>query len=171
MVIIMLRTINKAEWKKATEAGETTLTYAAWRAEQKALADTNGESITTFDATAVAETAPETVTKGAVIEGAVIDEPSTEAVLNVVDTAIADVNIAQAIAANVSSTSKSKMAQTIFAAALAKQQETGVAMVRKDVIGLFMLPADKGGAGLSKHGANTYYQNIRAKHGLVTHKS
>lgn len=170
-MVIMMRTINKAEWKKATEAGETTLTYAAWRAEQKALAETNGESITTFDATAVAESASETVTGGAVIEGAAIGEVSAETVLKVVDTAIADVNIAQAIAANVSTTSKSKLAQAIFAAALEEQTKTGVAMIRKNVIALFMTDVDKGGAGLSKHGANTYYQNIRAKHGFVTHKS
>lgn len=157
----MLRDKSKQAYESAKTAGQTTLSFAAWRAEQKRLEDEENGVVT--GAVVHSESESENV-GGAVIEGAAVGD--TGAVLQQVNTAIDTAQIAAAIAVTATGTSKSKMAQAIFAEALAEQTKTGVAMVRKNVIARFMTEA-----GLSKHGANTYYQNIRDKHGLVVKKS
>lgn len=54
---------------------------------------------------------------------------------------------------------KSSLAKVIF------EEEMKVGLVRKTVLGRFMNEA-----GLTVAGANTYYNNLRDKHGLVNHK-
>ena len=49
-MVIKMRNISKKAWQAAKEANETTLTFAAWRTEQKELAATAGEQVTTIDA-------------------------------------------------------------------------------------------------------------------------
>jgi hypothetical protein len=61
---------------------------------------------------------------------------------------------------------KSVLAAQIFEAAL----KTGP-LVRANVIKQFMTKIVDGGAELSKAGANTYYHNLKAKHGLVVSKT
>ena len=144
--------LTKAAYDAAKAAGETTATFAVWRAEQKKLASDTGVETTTLPLVT------DTPESGEVITPA--------AVLAKVDDAIDTVQTAQAAAVTNTGVSKSKLAQAIFAEELAKQTSTGVPMVRKDVIARFIAEA-----GLSKAGANTYYQNIRDKNGLVQHKA
>jgi len=54
---------------------------------------------------------------------------------------------------------KSSIAKNIF------EEELVVGLVRKTVLSRFMSEA-----GLTAAGANTYYNNLRDKHGLVNHK-
>lgn len=184
-----MRTINKSAWQAAKAAGETTLTFSAWRTEQKALAEANGEQIVTVstsdntvtDTNAGAVLAAQlneaaagstgTAIEGEVIEGAAVEtldasQVSVETVMNKIDDAIVVVEGAQAAAVVQTTVSKSKLAEAIFLAELAKQQETGVAMVRKDILKRFVAEA-----GCTDKGANTYYQNLREKHGLVAKKA
>lgn len=167
-----MRNISKQAWQAAKDAGETTLTFAAWRAEQKQEATAAGETVTTIT---TADTTGAGVVEGELVNDKVADTSgdsidasgvSTEQVMATVDAAIDTVQTAQAAAVVVTGSSKSKLAQAIFAEELEKQKTTGVAMVRKDVIKRFI---DE--AGLTKSGANTYYQNIRERNGLVTKKA
>ncbi len=203
-MVIKMRNISKQAWTEAKAAGLTTLTFAAWRAEQKAVASETGEQITTFDTSGAAtdtevadinagivlneqlneaantpagavidegdvdvETLDQSQLTGAVInEGDVTNTNSAAAVIDTIDAALTNVFSERVRLAVENKESKSKIAQAIFADALDKQTATGVPMVRKDIITLFIAVA-----GLSKPGANTYYQNIREKNGLVTKKA
>lgn len=164
--------ISKAAFEVAKQAGEAEgMTFAAWRTAMKQKAKDEGVETTTVALTT--ETTTDIVTAdvnaGAVLSAQLDDAanlPTTEQVLATVEEAIDNVNTAQAAAVVATTVSKSKLAQAIFADELAKQTATGTAMVRKDVLARFMNEA-----GLSKAGANTYYQNIREKAGLVTKKA
>lgn len=176
-----MRTINKSAWQAAKAAGETTLTFSAWRTEQKALAEANGEQIVTVSTTDT--TVADDINAGAVLaaqsnEAAVgstgtviedvavetldVSQVSVETVMAKIEDAVAKVETAQAAAVVQTTVSKSKLAEAIFLAELAKQKETGIAMVRKDILKRFIKEA-----GCTDKGANTYYQNLRGKHGLV----
>jgi hypothetical protein len=80
-------------------------------------------------------------------------EPTTEEVLAIVEGAI----VATEVALEVVKVNKALIAKSIFEEELAKGE-----LVRKDVLVRFLAEA-----GLSKAGANTYYQNFRKTNGLV----
>lgn len=158
--------ISKAAYEAAKQAGEAEgMTFAAWRTAMKEKAKEEGTTTTTVPV--VSESIENVLRDGETdLVNALDVQAELKPVMAKVDEAIETVNTAQAAAVVTTTVSKSKLAQAIFDAELAKQTETGVAMVRKDVIKRFI---DE--AGLSKAGANTYYQNIREKRGLVTKKA
>ena len=153
------------------------MTYAKWR--QAEMAEAKDLELSTFsiDITPVAGTGvltSEVLEQPAVVEvieqAPVVvlsnDDLKAQAALTVVEEGLTNVAAAIVTVTAEAGVSKSKLAQAIFDAHLAEQVKTGVPMSRKAVIGLFMAQA-----GLTKNGANTYYQNIRTARGLVTAKA
>lgn len=90
--------------------------------------------------------------------------PSTDVVLNTVNAALTTATTTTATVKADGTKSKSQLAQAIFQQELDEKGAAG--LVRKDIIARFMTEA-----GLTKPGANTYYQNIRDKHHLVKHNN
>ena len=90
---------------------------------------------------------------------------TTDQVLAAVDGAIAATVTASATVKAEGTVSKAKLAEAIFKAELDAKGAAG--LVRKDIMARFKMPVADGGAGLTQAGANTYYQNARAKFKLV----
>lgn len=152
-------TINKEAYEAAKAAGLTTATYAQWRAEQKQLAVESGQQVVTMAAP---------IEQPAVVEPTVSAPVSAPAILQSVVATLDEATIAAATASKSVATSKASIARAIFNTALEEQKKTKVPMVRKTILALFTTPIEKGGAGLTKDGANTYYNQFRKKAGLVT---
>ena len=89
---------------------------------------------------------------------------STDVVLQVVTGAIDAAGTALVAIDNLATLSKAGMCRAIFDAELAEKGVAG--LVRKDIINRF-----KAEVHISPACANTYYQNIRDKKGLVNHKA
>ena len=94
------------------------------------------------------------------------DSVSAEQALAIVDTAIAVLGDAQALATEAVNVSKAQLARDIYDDMAASAIANGSALVRKDVINEMISRA-----GLTKKGAQTYYQTIRAKKGLVAKRA
>jgi hypothetical protein len=93
--------------------------------------------------------------------------PTIDETLALTSAAIKVLEVVEPIVEAAIKASKASLAEAIFV----KSHNSKAGLVRKDVIALFMADIDKGGAGLSKPGANTYYHNLKTKHGLVAVKA
>jgi hypothetical protein len=89
--------------------------------------------------------------------------PSTDAVLQTADDASAAVGAAVAAVKAEGTVSKMTLAKAIFQAEFDTKGAAG--LVRKDILKRFIAEA-----GCTAAGANTYYNTIRDKAGLVNHK-
>jgi hypothetical protein len=93
--------------------------------------------------------------------------PTIDETIALAAAALEAVDAAKIVVDAAGKVSKASLAEAIFKEAL----DTDVGLVRKSVLALFVTDIDKGGAGLSVKGANTYYHNLKAKFGLVEHKA
>lgn len=149
--------INKETYAAEQAAGNIPagLTFAKWRQEMKAKAEAENVPVVIGAMPTMASPAP------------VVD---TAEVLEKVDEAIATATAAKVVATADTGEKKASYARAIFIEELEKQAKTGVVMVRKDVLKRFQMPISEGGASCTEKGANTYYQNLRKKYGLVAAK-
>ena len=90
--------------------------------------------------------------------------PSTDVVLQIADDASAAVGIAVTTVKAEGTVSKMTLAKAIFKSEFDVKGATG--LVRKDILKRFIAEA-----GCTIAGANTYYNTIRDKAGLVNHKA
>lgn len=90
--------------------------------------------------------------------------PSTDAVLQIADDASAAVGAAVVAVKQEGAVSKMTLAKAIFQAEFDAKGAAG--LVRKDILKRFIAEA-----GCTTAGANTYYNTIRDKAGLVNHKA
>lgn len=139
----MARTIEiaRAEFKALQEAGVVIGTFKDWYAAKKAALAAAETVVTTQEA----ETAPisevvETIQTA--VEATTEVEPETEAAVKL---------------------SKAALAKSVFDEETCKAGGV-LKLVRKNVLQRFMAEV-----GLTKAGANTYYQNLRDKAGVVDH--
>lgn len=96
---------------------------------------------------------------------------TVDQVLNTVDAATTAVGAAIVATKAAATTSKMSLAAAIFKAHLDAAGGDGTKLSRKTILAQFQLEPEAGGAGCTKNGANTYYNTLRDKAGLVNHKA